>query len=194
MGLWAILASASIQLSGLNSFYLKHLGISLLLCSVAQILSILLLLVVIFIRLELWRRFLPSQLGLSYWVEDILHPRVMLQSFAGLVRATEVISQLAGISIKPLCFSFFFPYSLQNHSESLFTGCGQEGKAEEQFLGKTMLLFQFCHHFCCLYEVRYLAVCCYRKRTMHPVIPALVNLFILSINTYWVLSVWQTVC
>lgn len=108
MGLWAILASASIQLSDLNSFYLKHLGISLLLCSVAQILSILLLLVVIFIRLELWRRFLPSQLGLSYWVEDILHPRVMLQSFAGLVRATEVISQLAGISIKPLCFSFFF--------------------------------------------------------------------------------------
>lgn len=40
------------------------------------------------------------------------------------VRATEEISQLAGISIKPSCFSPS-PYPLQNHSESVFTGYRQ---------------------------------------------------------------------
>lgn len=58
-------------------FYLKHLGISLLLLLFCKRAS--------FTCLELWGRFLPSQIALSYGLEGILHPCVMLQPFVGLV-------------------------------------------------------------------------------------------------------------
>ena len=86
-GLGAIPASACTYLPGLNSFFfLKHLGISLLLLSMAQIFFFFFLRV--FTGLELWGSFLPSQRSLAWTLEGVLHPCVRLPPFVGLVPLT----------------------------------------------------------------------------------------------------------
>lgn len=114
--------------------HLKHLGISLVLLSMAQILFF--FVVHPFHVLEaIGEDFLPCQLSSPYWLEGILHPRVRLQSFWD-----SCLSACKHFYRKPLCFSPFL-CPLQNHGECLFAGCMQQWKAEEAFPSKVVSLF-----------------------------------------------------